>query len=50
MIIKNVKVYTEDKRFEDGEIYIWDGIFTSAPEGMEAEEMIDGEGAMLFRD
>ena len=44
MIIKNVKVYTEDKRFEDGEIYIWDGIFTSAPEGMEAEEMIDGEG------
>ena len=44
MIIKNVKVYTEDKRFEDGEIYIRDGIFTSAPEGMEAEEMIDGEG------
>lgn len=44
MIIKNVKVYTEDKRFEDGEIYIRDGIFTSAPEGVEAEEMIDGEG------
>lgn len=44
MIIKNVKVYTEDKRFEDGEIYIRDGIFTSVPEGVEAEEMIDGEG------
>lgn len=44
MIIKNVKVYTEDKRFEDGEIYIRDGIFTSAPEGVEAEEVIDGEG------
>ena len=31
MVIKNAKVYTEQKTFEDGEIYIADGLFSDAP-------------------
>lgn len=42
MIIKNVKVYTEDKTFQDGEILIKDGIFASCVD--DTEEVFDGEG------
>lgn len=48
MIIKNVKVYTEDKKFQDGEIYIRDGKFLGKEtENLDenVEEVIDGEGA-----
>lgn len=55
MIIKNVKVYTEENTFEEGSIYIEGGRFVSpsayfegkAAEGKtagRAEEVIDGEG------
>lgn len=46
MIIKNVKVYTEKKVFENGEIVIKDGLFADGPEHMEnaEEEIIDGMG------
>lgn len=47
MIIKNVKVYTEDETFVDGEITIRDGSFVKqeeAREQLEDEEVIDGEG------
>ncbi|MGF0033491.1 N-acetylglucosamine-6-phosphate deacetylase [Bariatricus sp. SGI.154] len=47
MIIKNVKVYTEDETFVDGEIAIRGGIFVEqeeAREKLEDEEVIDGEG------
>lgn len=47
MIIKNVKVYTEDKTFEDGEIVIQNGVFANsraAGEVQKDEEVIDGEG------
>ena len=43
MILKNVKVYTEDKRFEEGEIWIEEGRFAEnegAGDGIE----LDGEG------
>ncbi len=43
MILKNVKVYTEDKRFEEGEIRIEEGRFAGnegAGEGIE----LDGKG------
>ncbi|KMZ52595.1 N-acetylglucosamine-6-phosphate deacetylase [Dorea sp. D27] len=42
MLIKNVKVFTEEKTFEDGEIIIRDGLISEG-EG-EAGEVIDGEG------
>lgn len=42
MIIKNVKVYGEDKQFRDGEIMIKDGVF--AQEAGEDTEVIDGGG------
>lgn len=42
MIIKNVQVYTEDKRFVPGEIVIEDGVFKA--EASNQEEVIDGEG------
>lgn len=42
MIIRNVKVYGEDKCFADGEIIIKDGVF--AEEGEELGEEIDGGG------
>lgn len=47
MIIKNVKVYTEDETFVDGEIAIRGGIFVEqeeVSEKLEDEEVIDGEG------
>lgn len=46
MIIKNVKVYGEDKSFKDGKIIIKDGVFAEETECLEAtdEEVIDGEG------
>lgn len=47
MIIKNVKVYTEDKTFADGEIVIRDGVFAdrrAAGEMQREEEVINGEG------
>lgn len=42
MIIKNVKVFTEDKKFEDGIIKIENGLFTNAEDV--SGEVIDGEG------
>ena len=42
MIIKNIQVYTEDKVFEKGEIYIKDGVFSEKPQ--ENDEVIDGNG------
>lgn len=44
MLIKNVKVYTEEKTFEDGEIVIKDGIFARSGEAEAEEQVIDGEG------
>lgn len=44
MIIKNVKVYTEEKTFEDGEIIIKDGIFAESGKAEEGDKIIDGEG------
>ncbi len=41
MIIKNVKVFTENKTFEDKEIVIRDGVFA---ESSEDGEVLDGEG------
>lgn len=46
MIIKNVKVYTEDKTFEPGEIIIKDGVFATQPTG--DEEVLDGEGCFAI--
>lgn len=43
MIIKNVKVYGEDKTFHDGEVYIENGLFQDAPS--DHSEVIDGGGA-----
>ena len=40
MQIKNVKVFTEEKRFQQGEIAIADGVFAKEADG----EVIDGEG------
>ena len=42
MIIKNVKVYTEDKIFVNGEIYIKDGVFVE--NASENDEVVDGKG------
>ncbi|MEY8392307.1 N-acetylglucosamine-6-phosphate deacetylase [Lachnospiraceae bacterium 45-W7] len=44
MIIKNVKVYTEDKKFEEGTIAIQDGKFAKEPQKTANGEIIDGEG------
>lgn len=47
MIIKNVKVYTEEEQFVDGEIAIRDGVFAAVKavgEKLTDEEVIDGEG------
>lgn len=48
MRIKNVKVYREDKSFEEGEICIRDGLFAAPGEETEnsgeQEETLDGEG------
>lgn len=42
MIIKNVKVFTEEKVFEEKEIYIKDELFADC--GTEDEDVLDGEG------
>ena len=42
MIIKNVKVFTEEKKFIDGTIAIKDGLFTG--ESLQDDVVIDGEG------
>lgn len=42
MIIKNVLKYTEEKRFEENNICIQNGVFTGSE--VEDEEVIDGEG------
>lgn len=42
MVIKNVNVYTEEQRFEHGDISICNGVFSSSEEN--TEEVIDGEG------
>ena len=51
MIIKNVRVYTEDQQFTDGEIVIRDGMIgdSHVVSGVDAEpesgeEVLDGEG------
>ena len=41
MIIKNVLVYTEDKYFKEGTIYIENGVFV---ENASDDEVIDGQG------
>ena len=41
MIVKNVKVFTENRTFKDGEVFIRDGLFC---EKMEDKEVLDGEG------
>lgn len=43
MIIKNVKAYTEDQTFENGEIVICDGLFADGTDGDE-QECVDGKG------
>lgn len=43
MIIKNVKVYGEDRQFHDGEVYIENGHFQA--ECPSDSEVIDGKGA-----
>ena len=46
MIIKNVLIYNEDKYFEEGNIYIKDGIFVEPFE--EDDEIIDGQGCYVI--
>lgn len=42
MRIKNVRVFTEEQKFQDGEIYIADGLFTEKDK--DPGEVLDGEG------
>ena len=42
MIIKNVKIFTEEKTFVEGEVAIKDGVFSD--EVCASEDVIDGEG------
>ena len=44
MIIKNVLVFTENKKFEEGTIYIENGVFTNRANCVDDKEVIDGEG------
>lgn len=48
MIIRNVKIYTEEKTFVDGDILIRDGVFVSAaepwPDGTEDPQVLEGNG------
>ena len=44
MIIKNVKRYTDENKFVDGEIYIKEDLFLSEEEIGQEIEIIDGEG------
>lgn len=42
MRIKNVRVFTEEQKFQDGEIHIADGLFTKKDK--DPGEVLDGEG------
>ncbi len=44
MIIKNVLVFTEEKKFEQHTIYIENGLFTNSEMSVTDDEVIDGEG------
>ncbi len=44
MIIKNVLVFTEEKKFEQRTIYIKNGLFTNSEMSVTDDEVIDGEG------
>ena len=46
MIVKNVKVYTEDKKFVPGEVVVNDGRFAAAP--ADDGEVLDGEGCYMI--
>lgn len=45
MIIKNVDIYTEEQRFEHGDISICDGVFS---EKENSDEVIDGESCLAI--
>lgn len=45
MIIRNVKVYTEDRRFTDGEIRIFRGQFSETMPSDPDQDIVDGQGA-----
>ncbi len=49
MHIRNVRVYREDKSFEEGDIYIEDGLFAEPRGGCgNQEETVDGEGCYVI--
>ena len=43
MVIKNVKVYTENQEFVSGEVVIRDGRFAEGEAPDDPEEVLDGE-------
>ena len=47
MLIKNVKIYTEDKKFVPGEMAVADGRFAD-PASAAADEVLDGEGCYMI--
>ena len=58
MIIKNIKVYTEDKTFADGKIIIRDGVFeeiiigqtTASDLELQDTEIVDGNAGKTCGD
>lgn len=48
MIIRNVKVYTEDRRFTDGEIRIFRGQFSETMPSDPDQDIVDGQGAFAI--
>lgn len=50
MIIKNVKIFREDKTFHEGEVIIRDGVFVAAENNNETNDrdVIDGEGCFAI--
>lgn len=48
MVIRNVKVFTEDRHFKDGDICIRQGRFTDAVLSGEDANIIDGQGAFAI--
>lgn len=48
MIIKNVLVYKENKKFEEDTIYIKDGLFVSKNKIDENDDIIDGDGCYMI--
>ena len=49
MLIKNVKIYTEDKEFVPGEIAVDNGKFADpAAEAADVSEVLDGEGCYMI--